>query len=335
MNESSQKIYTELYALLLLSGAILFLAFFPMLFPDAKDTEMATVPDENKIEKVLPDPFRDLDITAQAIYIYDVRNDKVIFEKNGNMQLPLASVTKLMTAIIASESVPEHVVITITPDSLAKEGDTGLFVDEEWDVKDLIEYTLLVSSNDGAYALASVAGANIKYSQLDTEVASDTRIQTHAPKDEAMESPFISEMNTHALELGLKQTYFLNESGLDIDASHAGAYGSARDMAHLMAYIIEMYPELLSATRNESLVYESGSNLTHVAMNTNPLVNQIPGLLASKTGYTELAGGNLVVALDVGPAYPVVISVLGSGFNERFSDVRTLSDAVLEYYFER
>ena len=183
MNESSQKIYTELYALLLLSGAILFLAFFPMLFPDAKDTEMATVPDENKIEKVLPDPFRDLDITAQAIYIYDVRNDKVIFEKNGNMQLPLASVTKLMTAIIASESVPEHVVITITPDSLAKEGDTGLFVDEEWDVKDLIEYTLLVSSNDGAYALASVAGANIKYSQLDTEVASDTRIQTHAPKD--------------------------------------------------------------------------------------------------------------------------------------------------------
>jgi D-alanyl-D-alanine carboxypeptidase len=136
-------------------------------------------------------------------------------------------------------------------------------------------------------------------------------------------------MNNKARAIGLTQTKFLNESGLDLESYQSGASGSARDMARLFEYVYRRHPTLLSATAKGDLTITSDSNITHHVMNTDAMVNDIPGIIASKTGFTDLAGGNLVVILDIGIDHPVAISVLGSTKESRFSDMQKLIDATV------
>lgn len=260
-------------------------------------------------------PFDEILLSGSAAYVYDVNTGKVLFSKNGEMQLPLASITKLMTILAASRYIEESQTITIGFDALREEGDSGLFAFEEWNAKDLFDFTLMVSSNDGASALASVAGG----AKL---------IRSGAIGDTA-ESTFIDEMNSKAEEIGLTQTYFLNETGLDPNLQVSGGYGSARDASKLLEYIIVNQPHLVSATAYASLDFKSDSNFMHTATNTNEVVGSIPGLIASKTGFTDLAGGNLVVAFDAGINRPVIISVLGATKEGRFTDMEMLVNASL------
>src|SRR5204862_245705 len=101
-----------------------------------------------------------------------------------------------------------------------------------WKLKDLLDFSLLVSSNDGARSVASVVGAmDLKTNDYDL-----------GRKD------FINKMNMRAQDLGLKQTYFVNESGLD-EGSVSGGYGSAKDVETLLQYILTNKPELVEATK--------------------------------------------------------------------------------------
>ncbi|MFC1731734.1 D-alanyl-D-alanine carboxypeptidase family protein [candidate division KSB1 bacterium] len=258
-------------------------------------------------------PFEHIFIEAKAAYVYDLSDEKILFSKNEHSQLPLASITKLMTALVASKLISEDTVVTITNKSIAVDGDNGFHTDEKWNFKDLLDYTLLVSSNDGAHAIAGVAGAFVH----DTE-KEDNRLS------------FIEDMNNTALSLGLAQTYFINESGLDTSTQTGGGYGSARDIASLLAYIISEQPSLLSATAYESQNFVSGDGFIYNATNTNAAIGKIPGLIASKTGFTELAGGNLAIAFDAGINHPVVAVVLGSSFEGRFRDIEKLVKTTLE-----
>jgi D-alanyl-D-alanine carboxypeptidase len=108
----------------------------------------------------------------------------------------------------------------------------------------------------------------------------------------------------------------------------SGGYGSAKDMAKLFQYIIENKPTLLEATQYEKLAIASKSKV-HTADNTNKIVSSIPALIASKTGLTDLSGGNLVIAFDAGLMRPIIISVLGSSEDGRFSDMQKLVEASL------
>ena len=101
-------------------------------------------------------------------------------------------------------------------------------------------------------------------------------------------------------------------------------------MAVLLAHLLIKNPELLDATRESDLLFRSLSNITHKGKNTNPLVATVPGVLASKTGYTDLAGGNLALAFDAGLGHPIVAVVLGSTYDGRFSDIRKLIVASME-----
>ncbi|MES2214373.1 MAG: hypothetical protein V4465_03250, partial [Patescibacteria group bacterium] len=94
--------------------------------------------------------------------------------------------------------------------------------------------------------------------------------------------------------------------------------------------ILRTHPELLDATRNEIVRTTSLDNQIHTAHNTDTIVANIPGIKASKTGFTDLAGGNLVVAFDPELGRPIIISVLGSTAEERFSDVQRLVDATFK-----
>lgn len=261
------------------------------------------------------DPFADLSLSARAAAVYDLESGEMLFAKNANTQLPLASLTKLMTAMVAADLLASNSSITITTSDLAPEGDSGFLVGERWSFKNLIDFTLITSSNDGARALASAAAA----AQLD------------APRD-LSQSPkkFVDAMNQKASEIGMTQTFFVNETGLDANESLSGSYGSARDVAVMLSYAIQHYPELLAATQDLHQTISSDV-AAHPADNTNQFVNAIPFLIASKTGYTDLAGGNLAVAFDADLNRPLAVVVLGSTQEGRFTDILALVEAAQEY----
>lgn len=247
-----------------------------------------------------PDPFKNINLKAQAAYVFDIRTGKALFARNEEAQLPLASLTKVMTALVASK-MPGDTVVVFRNLPIGS---------EKWNLKELLDYTLVVSSNEGASAIAGAGGAWFGTEQKD--IGADV---------------FVQKMNDEARALELYQTFFLNPNGLDVNDTLSGAYGSAKDIANLFAYILKWKPALLEATAYESLQLNSEGGIPHVVQNTNILSRTIPGLLASKTGYTDLAGGNLAVAFDVGPMHPVVIVVLGSSQDGRFADMEKLMTA--------
>lgn len=270
--------------------------------------------------------FGDVMIEAKSAYVYDALTGEVLFEKNSDLQLPLASLTKVMTALAASNLLADRDLVRITGDDLREEGDSGLVADEEWSVKNLIDFSLIVSSNDGARALASVAGAFLRAS-------TSSSTESFAPSASSTDA-FVREMNATADRLGLHESYFLNSSGLDVSATLAGGYGSAKDMSLLVDRILKTKPHLLEATSFHELSIPS-SRESHTAINTNKAIDMIPNVIASKTGFTDLAGGNLVVAFDAGVAHPIIISVLGSSFDGRFQDMAQLVGYTVDYLAKR
>lgn len=309
--------YIAQTALLLVTGTALAVLFLvSVLFSEPKQEVGVTSPEtENPVRSILP-AFAALDLEAEAVFVYDVREDRPVFAKNEEIQMPLASLTKLMTAIVVTESLSYDSVVAVSPSALQLEGDSGLYANEVWNARDLLDFMLLASSNDSAHALAGMAGAAV--------LAAGAK----APGADFY-GAFVERMNTKAGEMGLTQTYFLNETGLDADDSISGGYGSARDVAYLLAYALTHTPRSLEATTYPELAFTSRSNITHTAENTNEITATIPGLIASKTGYTPLAGGNLVIAFDAGFNRPFIISVLHSTRDGRFTDVQKLVDATM------
>jgi D-alanyl-D-alanine carboxypeptidase len=209
-------------------AAIAVAVFSWWLYPvDVKDENV--VP---KDEQVVSKKFPEVVLEARSAYVYDAQTGKVLFEKDGELQWPLASLTKLMVALAASKIIPDYLLVRISNDDIHEEGDTGLLIGEEWDINKLIDFSLVVSSNDGIRAIASVAGSQI----------------TSTSSTSTMEGLFVERMNKTAKEIGLSETYFLNQSGLDVTPTLSGGYGSAKDMALLVSHILKTNPHILEAT---------------------------------------------------------------------------------------
>lgn len=259
--------------------------------------------------------FPVLELEAKSVYIYDSRTKQVIFAKNENERLPLASLTKVMSALVAKDISPAFGTVTITSHALATEGDSGLLNDEKWSLEELLDFSLVSSSNDGIHAVALALGSLSNSQATDKEIIDG----------------FVLAMNQKAKELDLKNTYFWNETGLDESEVKGGAYGTAKDVAMLFDYIISTDPELLSATRETESTHVSIDNHEHKAKNTNTVAAEIPGLLASKTGFTSAAGGNLAFAFDPEIGRPIIISILGSSADGRFVDALTLVNATTAF----
>ena len=248
--------------------------------------------------------FAEMTLNAKAAYVYDLGRGKVLYEKNADEILPLASLAKLMTAYVALKEAPRGTFITINKESIKEEGDTGLYPGEKWILKKLVEFTLTTSSNDGAAAIARTFN--------EQKEATTTK-----------ENFFVNKMNQEAAALELLNTHFSNETGLDEPNSVPGAYGSAKDITMLLSQFLKKYPELLEATAH-ALNTINSENKPHNIENTNKEAAKIPGLMASKTGFTDLAGGNLIIAFDAGIGQPIIVTVLGSTREGRFSDAEEL-----------
>src|SRR3989344_1168605 len=264
-----------------------------------------------RTEEAIPvvDTFRDLDLEARGIFVYDLLLKKPLYEKMADTPLPLASLTKLVTVITAADILPKNAIVTIARKHLKEEGDQGLFADEKWNLKNIFDFSLVSSSNDGIAAIVDTARAVI--SSVDSN-ANGAR-------------SFVDFMNEKSKKLGLTPMRVINETGLDVESFYQnGGHGSSRDVAMLMTWIVENEPELLEATPYKRLTLVSESQKVHNIQNTNEIIGHIPSLIGSKTGYTDRAGGNLVIVFDMGFAHPIVVSVLGSSIEGRFSDAEKL-----------
>ncbi len=198
--------------------------------------------------------------------------NRVIFEKNPSKKMPIASLTKLMTAIVAAEFYDDSYRVEIPKEAVSQPETSGnLTVGEILNVGDLLHIMLIESSNDAAFSLGAVVG----------------------------QEGFTHLMNLQAKKLGLNNTLFFNPTGIDpANTTDNPNYSTAQDLLALMEYILAEYPEILEIiSKKEYDLYLQNGILHHTLKNTNELLGEIPRLIGGKTGYTERAGGCLIVIL--------------------------------------
>ena len=198
-----------------------------------------------------------LEVSATAAVLMDADMGQVLYEKNGDRQMLIASTTKIMTALVVLEHAAPDDVITVTPDHMAEGSSMYLRAGETVRVEELLYGLLLCSGNDAALALTECAGGLV---------------------------PFVALMNEKAAALGMAHTSFANPNGLDAD----GHYSTARDMAVLAAAAVEN-PTFRRICSSRSVTIGQRTMENH-----NRLLRQMEGCVGLKTGYTRAAGRTLV-----------------------------------------
>lgn len=198
-----------------------------------------------------------LEVSATAAVLMDADMGQVLYEKNGDRQMLIASTTKIMTALVVLEHAAPDDVITVTPDHMAEGSSMYLKAGETVRVEELLYGLLLCSGNDAALALTECAGGL---------------------------TPFVALMNEKAAALGMARTSFANPNGLDAD----GHYSTARDMAVLAAAAMEN-PTFRRICSSRSVTIGQRTMENH-----NRLLRQMEGCIGLKTGYTQAAGRTLV-----------------------------------------
>lgn len=243
--------------------------------------------------------FNTIKIEGKAYVVYDTVTHEVIASKNEQALLPLASVTKVMMAVSSTLHKKKDEKITITSKSIEDGYDLGLRNKQVWELSELLKYTLVFSSNDGAEAVAdSFGGKDI----------------------------FVNQMNSDAKNLGLNLT-FTDPAGRDLNGK-IGGKGTVIEAAKLFSVARKNIPEILDATTKKRETVTSSFGKISGVPNTNQDIETLPGAEASKTGYTDMAGGNLGVIVDISVGHPVVIVVLGSTKTGRFEDMDNLYKAL-------
>lgn len=204
------------------------------------------------------------EVSASSAILVDADSGRVLYEKNAHEQRSIASITKLMTALVAVERHPElSDVVTIRPEWTGIEGSSMyLKAGEQLTLEALLYGLLLVSGNDAAEAIAG-------YCAGDSET-------------------FAAWMNEKAARLGMEHSRFTNPSGLNEE----GHYSTAADMARLARAVLEH--ETLARIVSTRSVSVAGRSLT----NHNKLLWQYEGCTGLKTGYTEAAGRTLVASAE-------------------------------------
>lgn len=206
------------------------------------------------------------EIQAKSALVYDLTNNKVLFEKNPKEKLPMASLTKIMTAIIALEDKGMPEVYTVHEEDLVGEDSMGLEAGEIVNKEELLYGLMLNSGNDAAEVFAHnfIAG---RYE-------------------------FIAAMHNKARVLGLYNTRFSNPSGLQGDGEQ---YTTSYDLLVMTKYALENFP--LFKTVVSTYQYTIPANATHKAFeltNETNLISSYPGVKGVKTGFTPEAGMCLV-----------------------------------------
>ncbi|MEK9175495.1 MAG: hypothetical protein AAB795_02775 [Patescibacteria group bacterium] len=249
------------------------------------------------------------DIQARAALVVDFENSNILFEKNSKEALPLASLTKIISALVIEDNSQPDDFVRISKQAVETDGASRLKIGEYFAVKDLLAMAMIESSNDSISALVEFVATK----------------QNIVPK--YSEIWFTNLMRQKALSLGAENMIFNNPTGLDVSTTTAGGYGSVENIIQIAqkSYSSNIW-RFSSAQR---IISQEGR--IHTLYTTNILEGDITQLVGSKTGFTDVAGGNLLVLFEYPINHPKAIVVLGSTSQGRFDDVKTLFDYVKKY----
>lgn len=236
-----------------------------------------------------------------SIFVNSQGFSETLFEKESDKPLPIASLTKLMTADIVLENYDLSQMVKVSKEAVKEEEDFGnLRVGESLSARTLLYPLLMESSNDAAAALAEVVG----------------------------KKAFVDLMNLQAKKLGLENTSFSNATGLDPDSQKETSNSStAKDLAKLAEHLFLKYPlvwQILS--KKEYDLYSSNGVFHHRLKNTNELLGKNSLVISGKTGETPEALGCLIILMkSPGNRDGYVFNVI-LGSEDRFGEMKKLID---------
>lgn len=223
-----------------------------------------------------------LALSAKSALSYDLTTNTILFAKDPNQRLPMASLTKIMTAIVSLENPKKNDAYMVVPADIVGEDSMGLSVGESLTLSDLLYGLILHSGNDAAETLASNYPGG--------------------------RSAFIDAMNQKALALGLTNTHFTNPTGLEGDGTQ---YTTTADLLVMARYALS-YPlfDTVAATFDYTIP-QTPTHAVYYLENETNLLSSYPGVKGIKTGYTPEAGLCLVTYLTYG-GHHIISVILGS-----------------------
>lgn len=256
---------------------------------------------------------------AHSSIIIDVDSGTILHYDQGEKERQIASLTKMMTAVLVIEKIKDldREKVVIDEEAVYADGTkigcprsgycpgTRLKVGEVISAKALLKAMLMNSANDSAIALAKHIGGS--------------------------QEGFAKMMNEKAKEMGLKNSNFCTPSGLEIDGKEDQCYSSAYDIARIAAYSMK-YKIIWDIFQIPSTVIHSvDEKISHEIMNTNALLDEMPGCLGAKTGFTPLAGTSLLLgATDDLKKHKIVAVLLDDPY--RWQDVKDMVDWAFNSY---
>ena len=221
-----------------------------------------------------------LSTSAKGAILINGDTGEVIYQHNADVKLPMASTTKIMTALLLCENGDFNREITVTAEMLRVEGSSmGLLAGDRVTFHDLLYGLMLASGNDAANVVAFVLGGTV--------------------------NGFVNMMNRKGRELGLENTNFVTPSGLDGEEH----YTTARDLANLARYAMQM-EEFAKAAASKSAVLNYGNPPYRRSLtNHNKLLQSFEGAVGVKTGFTKKSGRCLVSAAKRDGKYVIAVTL--------------------------
>ncbi len=254
------------------------------------------------------------ELYAQSAVLMDADTGRILFQKNGEEERPMASTTKIMTCILALEKMEEEALVTVSKNAASQpKVHLGAKAGEQFYLKDLLHSLMLESHNDSAVAIAEA-------------VAGDEKI-------------FSEWMDKKAKEIGCDSTNFVTPNGLDAEDAQGQHRTTAIDLARVMRYCINDSPKKqrfleITRTANYSFGNQEGTK-QYYCQNHNAFLGMMKEALTGKTGYTSKAGYCYVGAVRSGVRTYIVV-LLGCGWpnhkNYKWQDMRKLAMYGLEHY---
>ncbi len=254
------------------------------------------------------------DTSARAAVIMDVNSSRVLYSKNMNEKLAMASTTKIMTTLVAIESGKLNEIVTVSRKASITEGSSiYLKPGEKHTVGDLLYAIMLRSGNDAAVAVAEHVGGSVE--------------------------GFAALMNKKAAEIGAVNTHFDNPHGLD-SATH---YTTAHDLALITAYALKnpVFAEVVSS-KKKTIEGPPNENWDRNMVNKNKMLWEFEGGDGVKTGFTNKAGRCLVssatrngmqlvcVVLNCGPMWNESSALLEHGFRDYANEMLVSKDNIFK-----
>ena len=246
----------------------------------------------------------------------------VYFERDADTETKIASITKVMTAIVALDEAQEGTTVTVSATAAAVgESSAELLEGDVLSLPDAIKALLVMSGNDAAEAIAETVGGQLLEAQ--GQASSDPATCVEA---------FVAAMNDKAAEIGMEHSLFCNPHGLD-DGEYTGDHHStARDVATMVSYAMrnQTFRDSVDSPTDTIAVQRDGAEATLTLESTDLMLGEYEGACGVKTGFTDAAGNCFAGAVNRGAGDVYAIVLHSTDETQRFTD----TEALFDWYFE-